>query len=343
MIPTTIVSVYNSETIDNLMSTLRKTFFFCLVGMALICALAVAGTDEAQLIYALKNPDAVLEDRIKAADKLGSQYENTAGPELLNILFDTKAPRSLQTYIQDVVIKMKNPHLTDKLLKEADNIEANPYMREMGLYTAWKYDPDAALMQVRKIVGDSYDQLAFRMIAATYLIHDADNLETQEVAIKIMRDKSEPTELRRIVLPVLERSEYYEEALQLMKTAVTDPNESSSFRRMVIERMKDSKSSLLTETLMTILQDKNEKKDMKLLAIHTLKENAKTLKSQLPTLMKIKETTDTPLLKSEIQTLIEEILTATKTQTEVKDDWALLDTAMKEKTSTHSSQSKRTA
>lgn len=249
--------------------------------------LASENTKQQELLYTIKNHDALPEDRKAALKQLADNPTNAFRKILIELLQNQREARVFQQFIVQSVITMKDPEFYSLLKKKAADKKTDSYLRQVSISILWKQNSESILPLMLAIAEDPFETFFFRSKVMQYLIPIATKPEVKDAMTKILKDIEESSQIKKLALNVLEKSGDSKTVQSIYQDIVSDQSRSTGEREEALRKIEAESPSLLEERLFKILDDTNEKPELKKIAIQKISGNKTRLKAVLPQLKRL--------------------------------------------------------
>jgi len=266
-------------------------------------------TEQAKLLYTLNNQGAPLTDRKSAITRLIQNRNDEAREALVYFLQNQNESRILHQQI--AAVADQDSEFLSLLKTKLIDKKTAAYLRQVSLSVLWKKNQDTILPVVLTIAQDPFETFEFRSIAIRYLTPLSKKSEVKDMMTKILKDSEESPQIKKLALNILGKSGDSKVIQNIYQDVALDQSRSINEREDALKKIEAESPSLLEDKLFKILDNKNEKHEMKKMAVQKISENKDRLKSTLPQLKRLERMG--PLvniddeLRRTLRNLIEEI------------------------------------
>lgn len=260
-------------------------------------------TDDIQLV---RNHDASIKDRIAAIDNLKETQPAGLVPILLEFVKSSE-PEHLQfiAHVSDTLSSIQDPRIIPELKTILTNESFPSEKRKLALYILWRKSPETISPELIRIALDRKENGALRSSAIQY-DGQLKNIEELKPLIPLLNQKREESSVRIAVLYALQNLDYFKINSNSLLEIIQDPSEDPALRKAaLIVTSKNFPVDRWRDTLLTIIENRNNKLEIRSLALEHLK--LVPSPTILPRLQKILDNESRPEMINAIDGLIKEI------------------------------------
>lgn len=242
---------------------------------------------EAELIYTIKNRDAILEDRKAALNELAKNPSDAFRQALIELLQNQQEIRLFQQYAAQISVSMSDTGFYNMLRKKLADKKTDAYLRQVSLSILWKKNPDLILPLVLSMAQDPFETFFFRSKIMQYLAIISKKKEVKEVMTNILKDPEESSQIKKLALNILGKGGDPKVIQNIYQDLALDRSRSIGEREGALKQLEAESPALLEDKLFKILNDKNEDPEMKKIAAQKISENEARVKAVLPKLKQL--------------------------------------------------------
>lgn len=248
---------------------------------------AIESSEQAKLIYTLKNSETPLGERKSAITELAKNPDDESRSVFIDILQDQKESRIIHQHIAATVTRTNDLAFLNLLKTKLADKKTDAYLREVSLSILWKHNSESILPVILAIAKDPFETNTFRGIIFRYLAPMSKKTEVKDMMANIIKDSEESAEIKKLAFNVLNRSGDQGALLGTFQDMVFDHERSTKERIEALEMIETKRSSSLEKILLTILENKTESLEMKQVAFQKMSSNKRRFEAALPELKRL--------------------------------------------------------
>jgi len=260
------------------MAKTRIVVYFLIIIVTSVCGVhSIAEAQEGiagdNLIYLLKNDDALLGQRKDALDQLLINPTKESREHILALLESksaTEMGRPFRAYLQEALASGKNPRILGLLKQKLGDFYANMRLREIALSILWRAKPKESWLMAKRLVQDWRERDTLRLIALQYLMQREPKESMLKIATRILNNRRESLQMRQAAINLIEKGAEEEVIHKLYQKIITDRSESSRLRQLMIMKSMFLDVPDLERHLLGVYKDSKNEMALRQAALHAL-------------------------------------------------------------------------
>jgi len=265
---------------------------------------------EEQIVYLLKNEDALLETRKIAADKFFADLNDEKRSvvlEVLKIRKESDTAKLFRVHLEKKIFASRDQKLFKSLRDVLENRSESLPFRQSALSIMWQADLRSISPIALRIVENIAEPEELRVSAMERLSQREEVENLTEIARKIALDKNEALSMRRTCFGFVESMTDKEEMRKFYQDIILNSSDQASLRRFLVMKGIRSNIENFPEILIKVVVDSKNDAALRQTALFGLQASGNSAVTFLPELRRLLSAEPNPEFKEDLRRFIEKV------------------------------------